>query len=393
MYTIIKWVLNVIYRAASCLIPVDHRTVAYISFPDAADNTWHLYRFQVRELAGYRLVWLVSRADSRVRDKVLSVNQGRNTVLVVKKNSLRGIWFFLRAMAVFHTHGTYFFVSAVKRKTVVNLWHGMPIKVIGALDEADDNFSLFSDFHISTSSFFSYVLAAAFRAPVNTVLPLGLPRNDVLKAAPDNRPITIAGRTLGNEPLVLWLPTFRQSRVSGKLRQDALAESFMSQWSPGFFQRLNEKARSLNTLVLVKLHPMDALNEQDSLPDMDHLVFTRASDWSGIEWDLYDVMARASGLITDVSSVLIDFLATGRPIAVVEQSADSYSRPYTYPFKWESLAPVTLVKAEKAILDFLERLAIGTSVAPEKTGDGLSLFHSVELGNACSAITSRFLEK
>lgn len=48
---------------------------------------------------------------------------------------------------------------------------------------------------------------------------------------------------------------------------------------------------------------------------------------------LYDVLAASAGLISDVSSVLIDFLVTGRPVGILGFDSATYTRELIYPFE------------------------------------------------------------
>lgn len=50
----------------------------------------------------------------------------------LKVESVRGWWAYLRSSTVLHTHGTYSLIKPAASKTVVNLWHGMPIKHLGS---------------------------------------------------------------------------------------------------------------------------------------------------------------------------------------------------------------------------------------------------------------------
>lgn len=72
-----------------------------------------------------RLVWLV---DDPARLPATAPVGPR----YLKVASLAGMWAYLRSSTVLHTHGVYALIKPASSKTVVNLWHGMPIKRLGS---------------------------------------------------------------------------------------------------------------------------------------------------------------------------------------------------------------------------------------------------------------------
>ena len=89
--------------------------IVFISFPDATDNSWHLYKYALSNLKGYEIVWLINDDSEAIRKKILSygkeVSNNNNKITVLKRWSIKGLMAFSSARFVFHTHGTYYFIK------------------------------------------------------------------------------------------------------------------------------------------------------------------------------------------------------------------------------------------------------------------------------------------
>jgi CDP-glycerol glycerophosphotransferase len=121
-----------------------------------------------------------------------------------------------------------------------------------------------------------------------------------------------------DRPFVLWMPTFRRSRLHPEEWIDAQPEDDS--------QKLNAIARSVvdelakaGVQTVVKPHPSDVESR-----DVGGITVTNEMliD-SGIF--LYQLMGVSDGLLTDYSSVWVDYLALDRPIAFLVPDEDTYS--------------------------------------------------------------------
>ncbi|WP_208608066.1 CDP-glycerol glycerophosphotransferase family protein, partial [Psychrobacter piechaudii] len=186
--------------------------IIFVSFPPASDNSWYLYKHALKELENFELIWLVDSNSHEIKNKILSEAEkspNHNSVKILNRWSLRGLNAFCSSKFVFHTHGSYFFIGpSILSPTIVNLWHGMPIKAIGHLDkELKKNFT-YSDYSIATSEYYRTLMAQAFGLSKNQVLPTGLPRNDILfklLSLNEKNKIIDTLKVENNDSLVVWL--------------------------------------------------------------------------------------------------------------------------------------------------------------------------------------------
>ena len=71
---------------------------------------------------------------------------------------------------------------------------------------------------------------------------------------------------------------------------------------------------------------MDSLNESQELNSLSNIIFITNKDWLSSKFDLYEALSFSDALISDISSVLIDYLVTKRPIAITKRFIKNYKR-------------------------------------------------------------------
>jgi CDP-glycerol glycerophosphotransferase (TagB/SpsB family) len=271
----------------------------------------------------YQLVWLVKNkilAEERLRQDYPDFSSDR--VKVVQKNTLRGLFCFLRSRYVFFTHGVYWFAHAGFHQTVVNLWHGMPIKKIGVQLEERASVELpFAHYSIATSDFFADVIADSLRVPREHVLVTGLPRNEwILTPTPEH----VAVKE-GRSRMVVWLPTYRQLEVDGYVIENST--DVPDPLSASSLADLDRKLQGIDLLLVLKLHPGDIRN-RDSWPGYKNIRVLRDADFRAEGLNVYKLLACADALITDFSSVAIDYLTVNKPIGVFAPDRSTYTRGF-----------------------------------------------------------------
>ena len=91
-----------------------------------------------------------------------------------------GIKYFLKCKYAFYCFGKYP-IKPAKSQTVVNLWHGTPLKCIGNLEEGKEeiNYHYFTNV-VTASSMYIPIMADIFGCDEDEVDVLGYPRNDAL---------------------------------------------------------------------------------------------------------------------------------------------------------------------------------------------------------------------
>jgi CDP-glycerol glycerophosphotransferase (TagB/SpsB family) len=216
---------------------------------------------------------------------------------------------------VLFTHGLYGSPRPAARKPLVNLWHGdgpkdiTPGKGVGA--------AIRSTYLVGSTTLFSHFQGRAFGVPEERVLVTGNPRTDQLW-----RPVTPERlAALGiDHPFVVWMPTFRRARAVGAVRVEA-DDLHAGQPADDVPHHLLDGLRARGLQLVVKPHPMDAERRE-----YDGVVTVDEDDLIAAGVTLYGLLGASAGLVTDYSSVWVDYLLLDRPMAFLVTDRHSYNR-------------------------------------------------------------------
>jgi CDP-glycerol glycerophosphotransferase (TagB/SpsB family) len=251
-----------------------------------------------------------------------------------------GLWYALRA-------GVYIFdcrvmdVSSVASSGAlkVNLWHGVPLKMIerdipqsnNALAQANHGSPLLRaankvlrpqlsekyDYILGTSRATCERLAGAFGVATSQVINGGYPRTDVLLSRDDHARFTMPEeerviercRAYAREDtrVLLYMPTFRD------WRNDA------DRVIPIDWAALDRMLQEHGGALFCKLHP----NDQARLPDLAGLSRVHLIPSSV---DPYPILRHTDALISDYSSIFFDYLLLDRPLVFYPYDLDDYRR-------------------------------------------------------------------
>jgi CDP-glycerol glycerophosphotransferase (TagB/SpsB family) len=107
--------------------------------------------------------------------------------------------------------------------------------------------------------------------------------------------------------------------------------SFLDELDDDGWKAVADGADRHGCTVVVKLHPHDPLNEVELDLGFEHIRLVRSAEWLGTGIELYDALAHVDGLMSDVSSVLIDLLVTDMPVGIIGFDAGAYTRDVVFP--------------------------------------------------------------
>ena len=250
--------------------------------------------------------------------------------LFVKRRSVKGILYYMFSKYVFMTHGLYY--NRFPRNQVsVNLWHGMPLKKLGVEKGRQE---LKTSFTISTSKFFNKSLSAAFNIDEASIIVSNLPRNFKLLDQSNDVKLKMTF-SQGVEKIVVWLPTYRTT-AEGDIRVDGLDYGNVVNLPEFDPDQFNYFLQNKHIVCYVKPHPMANHKLTQSLSNLKII----DDDWLYEQgYTLYDLLSQADLLISDVSSVIVDYLILNKPILFCfsDQKEYSNSRGLTSNFLYDNL--------------------------------------------------------
>jgi len=282
------------------LVPTDG-TVVVASFPDLDDSVVSLLRSTHRP--GNILVLASDPKKARRRAIALGLE-----VRLVRKGRARGIWSYVRSQVSLSTHGLFGSLRRGPGKTSVTVWHGELGKTVA---RAANELSHYFDRVYASNSLSKAWRSAELGVHPDSVIVTGLPRNDWFRALP-------AAQT-SRARRIVWAPTYREA-ASGLPRTEGGADLLVD---------LVSKSLPLITPVLeqhdaelwLRFHPAAA--ESLELTDSRvHMATDAALEEAGITF--YEFLAASECLITDYSSLWVDYLLTDKPVIGAMPDADQY---------------------------------------------------------------------
>lgn len=326
---------EVYYRLYCAINHVIPKKKNYIFFYDSKfqrQNCWALLQYLINNnVTGKYKLFYYTEAD------IGNAEVGFDNVIILN-TFLKGWWYHLRSKYTFYEYANNKFVStsALGQKNF-NIWHGMPLKKIGypAGEKPIHPYSRDFDYILATSKLYSDVMKKCFGCTEEQIYIGGYPRNDQLFSNKELYPFFEKDKRN-----ILWMPTFRKSKTN---HFDDSVVSFPLVNC----EEINELDKWLgenNIRLLIKLHPF-----QDNVPwltsnrfDNIEAIYNNSIFENGFE--LYDVVGQADILITDYSSVYIDYLLLSRPIIFTDDDIDQYKKKRGFLFdNIESYLPGPLV--------------------------------------------------
>lgn len=309
-----KIFVRLCYRLFS-LLPIDKNLVLFESEGDFCDNSWVLYQYLLLHRSQYHFVWLCY--DRRT----LKQNFGNSRTKFYLLYGLRGTWHLSRAKYIFYTHGL---GDGLRREGqfVLNLWHGIAIKGLKSIPSTQE------------SPFFNYLLclgkkniatqAAFLSCRKNIVIPLGYPRNDLLLDNLSSGYLNPFSPTDFRGKLILWMPTFRASINSNLSQQNVDTETGLPLLvSEEILKNFDEILHGMNVVILVKIHHLQAakvvFNQKYA-----NIIFLTDQDLQKNGLQLYQIVGKSDALISDYSSIAIDYLLADKPMGFILDDMDMY---------------------------------------------------------------------
>jgi hypothetical protein len=301
----------------------------------------------------------------------------------VEKQSARGRLHYLTAETVFTTHGPFRAHSPAANQRVVYVGHGEPLAKSAGYWTADERIG-------ASVAVASSAIGRAFRCVQQGLRPgqvllTGAPRNDRLLSADrgDVRHAIADWLPADTSTLFLWLPTFRRN-YAGQL--DGVDSGAAIPLDLESLQRVDRWLAANNAAILVKPHPLSRAYPEGAFTHI------RTIDDAGLRnarLSLASLLAAADCLITDASSVWVDFLLVGRPLICCFPDLDEYRTTRHLNLEpYDAWFPGPFVAQTDGLLEEMAHIAGGGDPHAERREWLTQALHIHRDGNA----TARLLD-
>jgi len=335
-------IINLLVLILSLLVPKSEDILLFGSWfgKSFSDNSRYLYlycSYNKEKLGLKKVIWVTASNETLMELR-------KKNLEVYKKNSLKGIWYHLRAGYHFISQqptdiNPYFSVRAKR----FQLWHGVGFKNIAQIDKMPDTKTIkykliyfikfisypgfWYKFNFLSTSLFATenIYKLSFRTWENKVIESNYPRNIYLYEIneEDGRYLdkrqqelieSIKDKRSKDYKIILYLPTYRNNaQLSGKGRK-IYPLNIASELEFKDFQSFLSKN---NIYFLSKFHFAGDTSLIDDQGDFKNL----PSDL-----DIYPIMKYTDMLLTDYSSIYADFLFLDKPIVFYPYDLNTYEK-------------------------------------------------------------------
>lgn len=292
------------------MIPKDNNLVLLYSNMGFRDNVAYLYDYMVE--SGYNKTYRIIRSQNEPCNENIPDN-----VSVV--SNIKAIFYYLRAGHVFYAFGK-LPIYPSKNQQVVQMWHGSPFKGADKSQKGEMTKDFRKSYYtniLSTSECFADFWGEEFDCGRQRISICGHPRTDVMID-----PYTKKELNLDNNKLILWMPTFRKSKILG-YNDVENNKSILPVVQETELEELNNTLKRNGVKLMVKLHPVQD-TEDFGNKEYSNIIILSHENFKHLGLDLYRLLGSADALITDYSSVFYDFMLMNRPIAFTIDDYEEY---------------------------------------------------------------------
>ena len=257
-------------------------------------------------------------------------------LILLNRNDSTGLSHFIRmyrllssAQLIVTTHASF---KPGKKYLHLQLWHGFPLKKLGLMEqEKSQKFKHLKewekvDFVMSYSETYNTFLNACMLTDPRKYVITGAPRNDFLfKSDGHLKSNSLFSDVSDDYKLMIFMPTFREGynkKQGDKEYNNPFGfKEFLTENFDNFLEKNKYK-------LILKLHPDEEtliLKYFLNYP-VKNILILQDKDLTSNGFDLYEILNSFELLITDYSSVFVDFLLLDKPIIFAPVDLDAYKK-------------------------------------------------------------------
>ncbi|PTQ11625.1 hypothetical protein CLG96_09405 [Sphingomonas oleivorans] len=377
--TLIRPTINAIVTLLDRLVPDKPRRVIFGADGGHrfADNPRRLFEHMVRS-GEWDPYWVTK--SRHALNEINALYPGRGLWWLSLRTLLIGLQSPLRVIS--QSRADILPIGFSNRKRIIHLTHGTPFKTMGlATPTANPAYiarenSTFLHM-IACSDYAAGLWREAYGYPANDILTLGMPRNDLLfesdAALIDKHPFLKA-------KLILYAPTYRDWAPLDRLLPVGQAG----------LGRLIALLEAHDAYLLIRPHyfEMQSADEAIARAGSERIINAGATLFP----DINPILRHTDILVTDYSSIYLDFLLLDRPVIFLPADLDRYIAERGLMLDYDSFTAGTKALDEEAFLDALALELEGRDPFAPARAKMAELFHRFHDGNSSARIT-RHLER
>lgn len=237
-----------------------------------------------------------------------------------------GVWFTSAGLPVYG-------YRLNKSRLIINLWHGVPLKKIVLKDKNNNKIKRFFLKYIfstnythvlTTSSSLISIMSKSFNVNESKIKVWGQPRNDCLFYKNDKK--MILNQKFRNLPefdnIILYAPTFRHDK-----------STVLFPFADFNINELNKYLEDEKLIIFIREH--QAEKKVSGLYKSDRIQFLNEDKIK----DVMEIINIFDLLITDYSSIFIDYLITEKPVLFLPYDKNDYLNNRGFNFDYNKITP------------------------------------------------------
>ncbi|WP_342716396.1 CDP-glycerol glycerophosphotransferase family protein [Bacillus paramycoides] len=294
-----------IARIIFCFLRMNPKKLIFIDYaPGSGSNVKVLYDFMTKEYNDLDLIYINFQ---KILEKPIgnAMHLGTGAIVITSHGPIK---------------------KMKKKQKFIELWHGIPLKKMGLLEnETTMNKKKIDtlDRVISSSETYTTLLNACIGINNKYVI-TGFPRNDLLNlSGGETRDIILKYFSVSeNDKLMVFMPTFRK----GYIREESDLNREYNIFGLGDMNidEFNAYLVKNRITVIVKLHPKEEVYYKKALEGFSNIKLCTSEFLAKYNLDIYQILSETDLLITDYSSVYFDYLLLDKPILFLNTDLDQY---------------------------------------------------------------------
>jgi CDP-glycerol glycerophosphotransferase (TagB/SpsB family) len=335
IYRIVKKVyFLIIPKSVRLIVGKVNQNLILLDSPYYKDNIKVLAEYILEHKPQYKVICFVEKDQPIEKHKNMKFI--RRSYRAGDKNaySIAAYYYGLKAKYVFYTHSFKWVGEKNDGQIIINLWHGSGYKG-GEQSTIEHNF----DFMMVPGNVFIKSKAEFFNCEESKILTLGYPRYDLFNKKCESINTKFFEKlniNLQEDKLIIWLPTFVPDEylLTYENPLPYIFSGFPLIENLNQAIELDEFCQKNKIKLLVKKHnlrysvtPLD-----NHLEKFKNIMILSDEEFKIYNIELYELLPFTAGLISDFSSVSVDYMLLDKPIAYTLSDIEDYKKTRGFVF-------------------------------------------------------------
>ena len=192
-----------------------------------------------------------------------------------------------------------------------------------------------------------------------------------------------------SDKYIFWLPTFRMAAEGLERLNEYILDSETGLPIVTTYEKMRELddvLKSLNIIMIIKLHPVQD-NSLIAHKFYSNITIMDNKELTAMDLHINSLLSQADAIISDYSSVAIDFLLLDKPVGFALDDLKEYEQSRGFVFNpIKKYLPGKEIYDFEQFKDFIKEVSKGYDSSWLRRHKLISVFHAFNNGNNCRRI-------